>query len=67
MTLLLYPEEVEMIIFASQKGKLNLSLRNFEDVKISRETEKRSVNFKQLEKEIPTYNQRREEDRMRLK
>ena len=56
-----------MIIFASQKGKLNLSLRNFEDVKISRETEKRSVNFKQLEKEIPTYNQRREEDRMRLK
>lgn len=67
VTLLLYPEEVEMIIFASQKGKLNLSLRNFEDVKISRETEKRSVNFKQLEKEIPTYNQRREEDRMRLK
>ena len=45
VTLLLYPEEVEMIVFASQKGKLTLSLRNFEDERIERNIESRSVNF----------------------
>ncbi len=59
VTLLLYPEEVEMVIFASQKGRLSLSLRNFDDSRIERKIEKRSVNFKQLEKDIPSYNERR--------
>jgi pilus assembly protein CpaB len=59
------PDEVEMIIFASQKGRLTLSLRNYEDTRITRDIEKRSVNFKLLEKEIPNYNQRREDRRNR--
>ena len=63
VTLLLYPEEVEMIVFASQKGKLTLSLRNFEDERIERNIESRSVNFKLLEQEIPKYNQKRQERR----
>ena len=60
VTLQLMPDEVEMVIFASQKGKITLSLRNFNDTKISRDIEKRSVDFQQLEREIPGYNQRRE-------
>ena len=59
------PDEVEMVIFASQKGKITLSLRNFNDTKISRDIEKRSVDFQQLEREIPGYNQRREMRRHR--
>ena len=65
VTLQLMPDEVEMLIFASQKGKITLSLRNFEDTRIARDIEKRSVNFKLLEKEIPSYNKRREERRNR--
>lgn len=60
VTLQLMPDEVEMVIFASQKGKITLSLRNYNDTKISRDIERRSVDFQQLEKEIPGYNQRRE-------
>ena len=60
VTLQLMPDEVEMVIFASQKGKITLSLRNFNDTKISRDIEKRSVDFQQLEREIPGSNQRRE-------
>lgn len=63
VTLLLYPEEVEMIVFASQKGRLSLSLRNFEDDRIERNIESRSVNFKLLQQEIPKYNQKRQERR----
>lgn len=64
VTLLLYPDEVEMMIFASQKGKLSLALRNFDDEVITRELESRSVNFKLLEKEIPRYNEQRQQRRM---
>ena len=63
VTLQVYPDEVEMLVFAAQKGRLTLSLRNYEDERISRDIEKRSVNFKLLEQEIPRYNQRREERR----
>ena len=63
VTLQLYPDEVEMVIFASQKGKITLSLRNFEDERIAKDIEARNVNFKSLEKEIPKYNKRREERR----
>jgi pilus assembly protein CpaB len=63
ITVLLWPAEVEMIVFASQKGRLSLSLRNYEDSSLDRDLEKRSVNFKMLEKEIPKYNKQREERR----
>ena len=63
VTVLLWPAEVEMIVFASQKGRLSLSLRNYEDSSLDRDLEKRSVNFKMLEKEIPKYNKQREERR----
>lgn len=59
VTLLLWPNEVEMVIFASQKGKLSLSLRSYEDFRIDRSIESRSVNFRQLEKDIPSYNENR--------
>ncbi|MDD3885920.1 MAG: Flp pilus assembly protein CpaB [Victivallaceae bacterium] len=60
VTLLLYPAEVEMLVFASQKGTLTLSLRNCDDSRIDRDIEQRSINFKQLEREIPKYNQTRQ-------
>ncbi len=59
VTLLLWPDEVEMLIFASNKGKLALSLRNYEDSRIERSIESNSINFKQLEKDIPKFNERR--------
>ena len=65
ITLQLMPDEVEMVIFASQKGKISLSLRNYNDMKIARDIEKRSVDFHELEREIPGYNQRRENYRRR--
>ena len=59
ITLQVYPDEVEMLIFASQKGTLSFSLRNYEDRIIDRNIESRKVNFAMLEKEIPNYNTRR--------
>jgi len=58
VTLALTPKEVEMIIFASQKGRLTLSLRNYEETKI--EAQLQSVNFKYLEDNISKYNAERE-------
>ncbi|NLK83309.1 MAG: Flp pilus assembly protein CpaB [Lentisphaerae bacterium] len=58
VTLELSPKEVEMIIFASQKGKLSLSLRNFEESGFTQDLQ--SVNFKYFEQNIPAYNQERE-------
>lgn len=58
ITIELTPKEVEMIIFASQKGKLSLSLRNFEESGFTKDLQ--SVNFKYLEQNIPGYNQERE-------
>ena len=63
ITLQVYPDEVEMLIFASQKGNLSFSLRNYEDRSIDRNIESRKVNFSMLEKEIPNYNKRRKERR----
>lgn len=59
VTLLVWPEEVEMLVFASQKGRLALSLRNFDDSRIDRSLEGKSVNFKELEKNIPSFNEQR--------
>ncbi len=57
VTLALTPKEVEMIIFASQKGKLSLSLRNSEETKI--ESEQQSVNFKYFQEHVNDYNKAR--------
>ena len=58
VTLALTPKEAEMIIFASSKGKLTLTLRNFEETQIAHDLQ--TVNFRFLEKNIPVYNQERE-------
>ncbi|HBC85406.1 MAG TPA: Flp pilus assembly protein CpaB [Lentisphaeria bacterium] len=58
VTLELFPKEVEMIIFASQKGRLTLSLRNYEDSIFVKDYQ--SVNFKFLEENIQKYSEDRE-------
>ena len=58
VTLELTPEEVEMIIFASQKGRLVLSLRSFNETGF--ENKLQSVNFRYLEENIEKYNKERQ-------
>jgi len=58
VTLCLKPKEVEMIIFASQKGKLTLSLRNYEETAIEPDTQ--SVNFRYLQQNLQKYNKERQ-------
>jgi pilus assembly protein CpaB len=53
------PKEAEMLIFASQKGKLTLTLRNYEDSTIIKDMQ--SINFKYLEEHLPDYTREREE------
>lgn len=61
ITLSLYPEEVDMIIFASQKGRLTFTLRNYDQTKIIHDLP--SINFKYLEKNIAKFNREREKRR----
>ena len=58
VTLELTPKEVEMIIFASQKGRLTMSLRNYEESAITQKLQ--SVNWDFLQKNIMNYNAERE-------
>ena len=58
VTLELTPKEVEMIIFASQKGRLTMSLRNYEESAITQKLQ--SVNWNFLQKNIMSYNAERE-------
>ena len=58
VTLELTPKEVEMIIFASQKGRLVMSLRNYEESAVARQLQ--SVNWNFLQKNIMNYNVERE-------
>ena len=58
VTLMLLPHEVEMVVFASQKGRLSLSLRNYSETEIISETP--SIDFRKLEKDLPRYNKIRE-------
>ena len=58
VTLMLLPREVEMVVFASQKGRLSLSLRNYGETEIISQTE--SIDFAKLQKELPKYNRERE-------
>ena len=59
VTLELTPKEVEMIIFAQQKGSLTLSLRSYEDPNIV--TDVQSVDWAFLQKHIQEYNAEREQ------
>lgn len=62
VTLELLPAEAEMIVFASQKGYIQMSLRNHEDSAITKDLQ--SVNWKYLQKNLQTYNQEREKRSM---
>ena len=55
VTLELSPKEVEMIIFASQKGRIQMSLRNYEDAAVA--TDLQSVNWKYLQQNGNKYMQ----------
>ncbi len=58
VTLELLPAEAEMIIFASQKGYIQMSLRNHEDSAVTKDIQ--SVNWKFLQKNLQIYNRERE-------
>ena len=58
VTLELTPKEVEMIIFAQQKGSLTLSLRSYEDPNIT--TDVQNVDWAYLQKHIQDYTAERE-------
>lgn len=58
VTLELTPKEVEMIIFATQKGRIHLSLRNYEESAVTRQLQ--SVNWDFLQKNILNYTRERE-------
>lgn len=64
VTLLVYPDEAELLVFASQKGRLSLVLRNFDDTVIDN-SGMRKIDFSLLNKLIPSYNQKRMERRLR--
>ena len=57
ITLELTPKEVEMIVFATQKGRLVLSLRSYNETGF--EDKLQSVNFKFLQDHIEEYNKDR--------
>ena len=59
VTLELTPKEVEMIIFAQQKGALTLSLRSYEDPNIT--TDVQSVDWAYLQEHIKDYMTEREQ------
>ena len=58
VTLELTPKEVEMIIFATQKGRIHLSLRNYEESAVTKQLQ--SVNWDYLQKNILNYTRERE-------
>ncbi len=58
VTLELAPKEAEMIIFATQKGRLVLSLRDAEETGFTNDLQ--SVNFRYLEENIDKYNKARQ-------
>lgn len=58
VTLSLTPKEAEMIIFATQKGRLTLTLRSYEDTKVEYDTQ--SVDFSFLQKNVKKYSEERD-------
>ena len=59
VTLELTPKEVEMIIFAQQKGSLTLSLRSYEDPNITSDVQ--NVDWAYLQQHIKDYTSEREQ------
>ncbi|MCC7518437.1 MAG: Flp pilus assembly protein CpaB [Verrucomicrobiae bacterium] len=59
VTLLVTPREAEMLVFALQKGRLSLTLRNAGDVSSARELG--NINFNYLEKKVGEFNDQRQE------
>ncbi|MFZ2643078.1 MAG: Flp pilus assembly protein CpaB [Verrucomicrobiia bacterium] len=53
------PREAEMLVFAHQKGRLTLSLRNREDVSVEQQLE--NVDFQKLEKNFNELNRVRQQ------
>ncbi len=64
ITLELTPKEVEMIVFAAQKGKLTLSLRSYQDTRFTDDLP--SINFRVLEENLDEFNRERK-NRERLR
>jgi pilus assembly protein CpaB len=59
VTLLVTPKEAEMLVFALQKGRLSLTLRNVGDVSSARDLG--NINFNYLEKKVGDFNDQRQE------
>ncbi len=59
VTLLVTPKEAEMLVFAMQKGRLTLTLRNPADVSSARDLT--NINFNYLEKKVSEFNDARQE------
>ena len=59
VTLELSPKEVEMIIFATQKGRIQMSLRNYEDSAVTHDLQ--SINWKYLQQNVKKYMRERED------
>ena len=57
ITLELTPKEVEMIVFAAQKGKLSLSLRSYQDTGFTDDLP--SINFRYLEENLDKFHRER--------
>ncbi|OVE81409.1 Flp pilus assembly protein CpaB [bacterium M21] len=60
ITLSVTPKEAEMLIFAQQKGRLHFTLRNPEDQKLDKNTQR--VEFKFLKENIERYIKEREQE-----
>lgn len=59
ITVAVTPREAEMMVFAHQKGRLNLALRNREDVSVEQQME--NVDFQMLEKNFNELNRVRQQ------
>lgn len=59
VTVAVTPREAEMLVFAHQKGRLALSLRNREDVSVEQQLE--NVDFQKLEKNFNELNRIRQQ------
>lgn len=59
VTLLVTPKEAEMLVFAMQKGRMTLTLRNPADVSSARDLT--SINFNYLEKKVGEFNESRQQ------
>ena len=59
VTVAVTPREAEMLVFAQQKGKLSLALRNRDDVSAEQQLE--NVDFQRLEKNFNELNRVRQQ------